>query len=120
MENKHLNEFFGRCSYTAKLADIVTLLHFTKANASAERASPGGDGTEFRHTLDFSAVEKLNVLSACVYQRFMFPEMTATSDFACKSYSVYNKYYILTISFNSSYDLIVKHVHSEFYSLVFA
>jgi hypothetical protein len=46
--------------------------------------------------------------------------MTATSDFACKSYSVYNKYYILTISFNSSYDLIVKHVHSEFYSLVFA
>jgi hypothetical protein len=84
--NKHLNEYFGRCSLTAKLADIVTLLHFTKANASAERKCPGGDGSPFKHTLDFTAIEKLNVLCASIYQRFMFPEMTMTSDFSSKSY----------------------------------
>ena len=55
---------------------IATIIFaaFYKSKRFIERASPGGDGTEFKHTLDFSAVEKLNVLSACVYLRFMFPQ----------------------------------------------
>jgi hypothetical protein len=96
----------------------VTLLHFTKANASAERECPGGDGSSFKHTLDFSAIEKLNVLCASIYQRFMFPEMTMTSDFSSKSlisqpiiYTVYSKVIMI---------LFVKRVRCNFDSLVFS
>ena len=73
---------FARNSVGLDLADITTLLSFTLSNLRIRRASPSGDGTDFKHLFDTSKVEQLNIRSASVCGQFLYPNMLMSSDFA--------------------------------------